>query len=415
MKSVLYVTNRFPTLAWFLENEVRWLDERGVRVRVVTLRGRSAEYQPEHQRLAALTREVGSPFDWRTWWATLTWTLRRPDVMIGDVARILLQSRTSLYALAGHAFYVPAAARVASLADAEDFDRIHGAWAHFPATVAWLAARLTRRRFSLAGHAGSDLARTQAFLPEKVRAADFVLTCVDRNADMLRRLCGPDARVICCYHGVDRRQFDGAGRARAAEPLLLAVGRLAATKGFDVAIRALRILGERGLRPRLTLVGDGPDRPLLEELARTCGVTSQVEFRGAMRQADLLPLYREAWLLVSPSRTLSNGRVDGIPNVIIEALAMGLPCVGTRAGGIEEAVLDGINGALVDPEDPEALARALEALLRNPERLERLSAGARASVTERFDAARNFEIVYSLMQGDVAPLNSRSSATPSSA
>src|SRR5437016_712028 len=136
MKSVLYVTNRFPTLAWFLENEVRWLDERGVRVRVVTLRGPSVAYQPEHRALAALTREVGSPLDWRSWWATLTWTLRRPEVMIGDVARILWHSRTSLYALAGHAAYVPAAARVASLANAEDFDRIHGAWPHFPAAGA---------------------------------------------------------------------------------------------------------------------------------------------------------------------------------------------------------------------------------------------------------------------------------------
>jgi colanic acid/amylovoran biosynthesis glycosyltransferase len=403
MKSVLYVTTSFPTLASFLENEVRRLHEHGVRVQVATLRRASRAYQPEHAPLVALTCEVGSLLDPRAWWALLAWTVRRPHVLVPGVIRVLWASRGSLYALGGHLAYLPAAARVATLAEAGGFDRIHGAWAHFPASVAWLAARLTDRRFSMAGHAGSDLYRTQAFLAEKVAAADFVLTCVRRNAEMLRGLCGDGASVICSYHGVEAGRFDGAGRAPSREPLLLAVGRLAATKGFDTAIRALTVLGTRGLRPRLVLVGDGPDRAALERLAAAGGVLGQVEFRGTVGQADLLPLYREAWLLLAPSRALANGRVDGIPNVIVEALAMGLPCVGTRAGGIEEVVVAGVNGVLVAADDPAALAGAVEPLLRDPLRLERLSAGARASIGDRFDAGRNFQTVLALMLGDRAP------------
>ncbi|HET7224818.1 MAG TPA: glycosyltransferase family 4 protein [Candidatus Eisenbacteria bacterium] len=397
MSSVLYVTTTFPTLAAFLENEVHRLKARGVRVRVLTLRGRSTSYQPEHADLVPLTEPVGDPFDARAWLSLAGWLVRKPHVLVPAVARLLWASRASGYALAGHMGYLPAAARVATIAEREDFERIHGAWAHFPASVAWLASRLTGRRFSMAGHAGSDLYRTQAFLAEKVRAADFVTACVRGNADMLRALAGPHARVEWIYHGVDRRRFDGTGRRPAAEPLLLCVGRLAATKGFDVAVRALGLLAARGMRPRLALVGDGPDRASLEQLAVACGVAAQVEFRGALEQRAVLALYREAWVLVSPSRVLANGRRDGIPNVIVEALAMGLPCVGTRVAGIEEVVKDGVNGCIVPPDDPTALADALATLLGDPARLERMGAAARGSVDESLDADRTFERVLALM------------------
>ncbi|MEO5616612.1 MAG: glycosyltransferase, partial [Candidatus Eisenbacteria bacterium] len=263
-----------------------------------------------------------------------------------------------------------------------------------------LAARLTGRRFSMAGHAGSDLYRTQAFLAQKARAADFVTTCVRGNRDMLRDLAGPEAHIEWIYHGVDRARFDGAGRARGAEALLLCIGRLAETKGFDTALRALGALKRGGFAPRLEIIGDGPDRAALEQLARDEGVADQVVFRGWITQTELLPLYRKAWLLMAPSRVLANGRRDGIPNVIVEALAMGLPCAGTRAAGLEEAITEGVNGVLAPPDDAAALAAAIEPLLADPARLDRMSEAARARILGEFDADTNFERLWDLFQGD---------------
>jgi len=400
VKSIAYVTTTFPTFAAFLENEVARLHRRGVRLRVYTLRPLRSNYQPDHEPLVPLTRFVGSPLDPRGWFDLLGWLVRKPHVLVPECLRILWASRGSPYALAGHLLWLPAAARVATLAEREGFDRIHGAWAHFPASVAYLASRLTGKRFSMAGHAGSDLYRTQAFLRQKVNAADFVTTCVRGNRDMLRSLAGPAARVEWIYHGVDRARFDGAGRARGEEPLLLCIGRLAETKGFDTAIKALGELRHRGFTPRLEMIGDGPDRPALAALARACGVESQVVFRGWIHQAELLPLYRRAWLLVAPSRVLANGRRDGIPNVIVEALAMGLPCAGTRAAGLEEAIEDGVNGVLAPPDDALALAAAIEPLLRDPARLDRMSEAARARVLGEFDADRNFERLWELFETD---------------
>ncbi len=399
MKPIAYVTTTFPTFAAFIENEILRLRRRGVAVRVYTLRPLRANFQPEYAALLPITVCVGSPLDPRSWAALLGWLMRRPRVLVPEVARLLWASRGSLYALAGHLGYLPAAARVATLIEADGAERVHGAWAHFPATVAYLAARLTGCRFSMAGHAGSDLYRTQAFLAQKARAADFVATCVRGNADMLRALAGDGARIEWIYHGVDRSRFNGVGRARDPEPLLVAVGRLAETKGFDLAVEALAVLARRGIRPRVMFVGDGPERPRLERLAREGGVAPQVEIRGWIAQTELLPLYRRAWLLLAPSRVLANGRRDGIPNVIVEALAMGLPCVGARAAGLEEAIVHGETGWLVPPEDPVALADAIEALIREPARIDRMSDAARSSVADAFYADRNFERLYALFAG----------------
>lgn len=393
--SMLYVTTTFPTLAAFIENEVKRLHARGVRVQVVTLRRKSTEYQPEHAPLLELTQEIGSPFALAGWGALLAWLVRKPHVLVPEVARMLWASRSSAYALAGHLAYLPAAARVASLAQAEDIDRIHGAWAHFPASVAYLAAKLTGRRFSMAAHAGADLYRTQAFLAPKLLAADFTTACVRGNADMLR-LLAPGARVEWLYHGTDLKRFGTIVRARSAEPMLLVVGRLAAPKGFDDALVALGHLRARGLTPRFVIVGDGPQRAALEDLARSQGVESQVEFRGALDHDGIAPLYAQAWMLLAPSKVMANGRRDGIPNVVIEAMAAGVPVAGTRATGIEEAVIPGRTGALSDPNDPKALADAIEPLLRDAAEIDRLGAIARTSVTETFDADANFEKLWAL-------------------
>lgn len=405
MRPIAYVTTTFPTFAAFLENEVGRLRARGVDVRVLTLRPVHPHYQPEHAPLLAITRWIGRPHDPASLAALARWAVRRPGVLLGEALRMLWASRGSLYAIAGHLGYLPAAARVASIVEREGIGRVHGAWAHFPASVAYLAARLTGTRFSMAGHAGSDLYRTQAFLAHKVRAADFVATCVRGNGEMLRRLAGPAARVQWIYHGVDRTRFDGRGRSRDAEPLLVCVGRLAPTKGFDLAVRALGRLEARGIHARLVFVGDGPERGRLESLARDLGVSSRIEFRGWLAQTELLPLYRRAWLLVAPSRVLANGHRDGIPNVIVEALAMGLPCVGARAAGLEEAVSPGVTGELVAPEDPEALAAALERLILDPGSIDRMSDAARGRVLDEFDADRNFDRLYALFENGGTAVN----------
>lgn len=401
MKRLIYVTTTFPTLAAFVENEVHRLRERGVEVSVLTLRGVSTEFQPEHAALVPLTTPVGSLRSLRAWGELAAWLVRRPHVLVPEVLRMLWASRRSPYAIAGHLAYLPAAARTATLAEQGGHERIHGAWAHFPASVAYLAARLTGRRFSMAAHAGADLYRTQAFLAHKVRRADFVTACVRGNAEMLERLAGCGrGRVVWLYHGTDLSRFGSVQRARASEPLLLTVGRLAPAKGFDDAIRALGRLAVAGRRARLVLVGDGPERERLAALARELGIEDRVEFRGSLTHSGILPLYAAAWLLLAPSKVLPNGRRDGIPNVVIEAMAAGLPVVGTRAAGLEEAIEPGVTGQLAEPSAPESLAAAIEPLILDGGLVDRMGTACRERVRAQFDASHNFARLWRLFATD---------------
>ena len=148
------------------------------------------------------------------------------------------------------------------------------------------------------------------------------------------------------------------------------------------------------------VVGEGPERARLGELARANGIESQVEFRGALTHDDIAPLYAAAWLLLAPSKVLANGRRDGIPNVVIEAMAAGVPVVGTRAAGLEEAIEPGRTGALCEPADPRSLADAVEPLLRNPGEIDRLGAIARTSMRGAFDVEVNFERLWALFCGN---------------
>lgn len=399
MKRVIYVTTTFPTLAAFIENEVHRLVQRGVDVQVLTLRGVSREHQPEHASLVPLTTAVGSPFALSAWLDLARWLMQRPLLVMTDVLRLLWASRGSLYALAGHIAYLPAAARVARIAERTGAERVHGAWAHFPATVAYLAARWSGSRFSMAAHAGADLYRTQAFLTQKLLAADFVTACVRGNAEMLRKLAGEGrGRVVWLYHGTDLSRFGAVVRRRATEPFLLVVGRLAPAKGFDDAVLALARLVLKDLRPRLVVVGDGPERTRLAELAAQHGVSGQVEFRGALTHDAITPLYSCAWALLAPSKVLANGRRDGIPNVVIEAMAAGVPVVGTRAAGLEEAIEPGVTGMLAEPGDPVSLAAAIEPLVCDARLVDRFGAAARLRVSDDFDAARNFERLWRLFE-----------------
>jgi glycosyltransferase involved in cell wall biosynthesis len=308
---------------------------------------------------------------------------------------MLWASRADLYPLIGHLGYLPAAARVASLIEDEGIEHVHGAWAHFPGSVAYLASRLTGCGFSLAGHAGADLFRTRAFLAEKLRAADFVVACVRANAEMMQRLV-PGQPVTCVYHGVDLESFDGRDRRRDPAPLLLAGGRLAPEKGPDVAIRALAALTHHGAAPRLVLIGSGPMRVELERLAADLGVSDRVELRGRVTRQELLELFRRAWVLVAPCRALSKGRRDGIPNLVTDSLAMGVAVVGTRVGGMAEVVIPGETGALCDTDDPAELVRVLQPLLDSPAELDRLGAIGRERARRDLDAARQLDRLFAL-------------------
>ena len=166
---------------------------------------------------------------------------------------------------------------------------------------------------------------------------------------------------------------------------MIAVGRLASDKGFVYLLRAVHELRGRGIEVELELVGDGPDRPRLERVARQLGIAHCVTFRGWLKFAEVRSAMSRATLLAHPSDRLG----DGLPNVLREAMALGTPVVASRLAGIPEALDNGACGILVPPKDVSALADAIATLLGDESLRHQYARAARAHVERSFDLWRN--------------------------
>lgn len=245
---------------------------------------------------------------------------------------------------------------------------------------------------------GNDILSAAKSAWGKPRAALLAAGAVVANsrytAGLLRDLGVTPGRVKVVHPGVDLDRFVqrpvGADerarwtRGRPQSRLLLSVGNLVERKGHDTVIRALAKL-QSDIDLLYLIAGDGPHRAPLQALAATTGVADRVVFLGYVPAAELPLLYSAADLFVMPSRERPEQRdVEGFGIVFIEAAACCVPAIGGRSGGIEDAVVDGETGSLVDPHDADALAAAIRQLLADPPRLRRLGEAARRRAAAQF-------------------------------
>ena len=219
------------------------------------------------------------------------------------------------------------------------------------------------------------------------------------------RLCdagSPPERVRVHRLGIRLEDFPFVDRRdRVATPILLAVGRLVEKKGFEHLIRAMRIAGDRSVF-QAKIVGDGPLRGSLEELARSNGLSDQIEFLGWRSGREVSELMAGADLFVAPSVTAADGDMEGMPLVITEAMATGLPTIGSRHSGIPEVVLDGRNGLVVEERDEKGLAEALVIFSDNDRRLEAATVARKIAET-RFDSRRQGDELVDLLRSIGVP------------
>jgi phosphatidylinositol alpha-1,6-mannosyltransferase len=223
--------------------------------------------------------------------------------------------------------------------------------------------------------------------------ARLVLACSDFTKSLVLGLGVPAERVRILYPGVDANRFTPDTRhpapdtqERKGRGRLLTVGRLGETyKGHDTAIRALPLVQGKVPGTRYRIVGDGPLRPYLVQLAQSLNLDSSVEFTGAVPDGELPGAYRQAEVLVLLGRdSPADGGAEGFGIVCLEAAACGIPVVAGRSGGLPDAVEDGVTGILVDPNDLADCAAAIVALLEDPQRARALGEAGRKRVLERF-------------------------------
>jgi glycosyltransferase involved in cell wall biosynthesis len=300
-----------------------------------------------------------------------------------------------------------------ALHHAGDVGHLHGHFCHGVATITWFASRLSGIPFSFTAHA-KDIYQAElnpgVLLERKLAAARFVATCTCSNAGVLQLRHARPHEVHTIYHGLDTDYFAPAPQpAAAALPMILAVGRFVEKKGFDQLIEACAQLKRKGLRFGCTIVGErGNAFESIRDLIRARGLADTVRLHGPVAQDALREIYRAAHVFALPCQVMEDGDRDGFPNVLAEAMAMGVPVVSTSISGIPEMIDDGVHGLLVEPRDPGALAAALRRVLTDAPLHAALARAGRARICERFDSRRTTLALRDLF---VAQLRDRQKAT----
>jgi glycosyltransferase involved in cell wall biosynthesis len=279
-------------------------------------------------------------------------------------------------------------------------EHLHAHWAVGATTCAMVVSRFLGIPFSFTAHA-YDIWRERLLLPEKLHAADRVVTCTGYNRTHLVGTYGvPADRVRVVYHGLDVDAFRRERRARRARPLILSVGRLVEQKGYEDLLRACAVLVQRGVSFECEILGDGPLRADLEEMTRRLGLGGVVRLPGRIVGERLRQHYDDADVFALLCVEASDGDRDGIPNTIVEAMAMELPVVSTRYSGVPELVDEGTSGLLAEPRDAVAAADALERLLADPGLRAAMGQAGRRRVLDRFTLRASVRELERVFGGD---------------
>jgi colanic acid/amylovoran biosynthesis glycosyltransferase len=386
--TVAYVMSRFPKVTeTFILREVLALEAQGHRVELYPLvRQREPVVHPEAAPLVERAHYL--PFLSLAILRSNWWYLRRrPAVYLGTLWSVLRGTWPSPNFVVGAIGIFPKVVHASRAMVAEGVQHVHCHFATHPAVAGYVVSRLTGLPFSFTAH-GSDLHVDRRMLAEKVDEAAFVVPVSGFNAQVIVEECGeavrPKLAVVHC--GVDSELFRRRpSRQRPGPFTVVCVGTLHEVKGQGYLVDACRHLVDAGVDVRAVLVGTGPDEAALRAQAARLGLADRFELVGGRTQAQVIELLQHADVLVAPSVPTRQGKREGIPVVLMEAMSCGVPVVASDLSGIPELVEDGVSGLLVPPRDAVALAVALRSLHDDPGLASRLGDGGREKVRRDFD------------------------------
>ena len=289
---------------------------------------------------------------------------------------------------------------LAELVRQKGIDLLHAHFATSATTVARLAARLADLPYTFTAHA-KDIYH-ESVRPDDLRCklleAAAVITVSDYNAAYLRETYGAAAAGIRrLYNGLDLSRFPYTLNHR-PRPVIVSVGRLVEKKGFTDLIDACALLAGIGCEFYCQIVGSGAEEADLRAQITRLDLQDRVALLGSRPQAEVIGLIQNAAVFVASCVVGADGNRDGLPTVLLEAMALGTPCISTDVTGIPEVVHDGVTGLLVPQHSPPAIAAAVRRLLADAGLGHQLASSARRHIEECFDIQRNAAEMRAILQ-----------------
>jgi len=389
-----YVVVEFPKVTeTFILREMIELRNLGVDVRLFSLKTIS-DYPVHHQETRImLERTTYSPFflSWAVWKANLGYLFRHPGKYLSLWAHLVAGMSRSGSFLIKTVALLPKCVRFARQAEEQGLQRIHCHFARQPAVCGLVINWLTGIPFSMTPHA-HDIFVDTVMLDDKLRRADMVVAISDYNRDYFLRIC-PDMdpeKIKPIRYGLRLEEYEPK-KAWGIEGKVqvLSVAALQEYKGIRFLIEACRLLRDQGFDVECTVVGEGELREDLEGRIRKDGLEEVVKLPGIFPHHQVIEKFRNSDIFVLPSIIEKNGKMEGLPNVLIESLALGVPAISTRIAGIPELVMDGKTGLIVEEQDAPALADALQRMIVDQPLRERVAAAGREEVLRRHDIRKN--------------------------
>lgn len=401
------IISMFPELhETFILRELVALERCGVRFDIFSLqRPRDPITLDDAIRLSTERTTYSSLISPSTLAAISRVLFSRPMALIRTVGRLIIEGRDRPIDIAKNLAILPLSLHIGEMGRERGITHWHGHWANIPTTACWFLSRIHDQSWSAAIH-GEDIFSANRFLSHKLNDAQFAVVCSGYFCHHLKtqlNLERPE-NVHLNYHGLDprvtSRTVDPVVAAKPATNTLslVSIGRLVPTKGHDLLIRACGEVMRSGLSVTLRLVGSGPLENELKSLAISEGIGDRIEFCGALSFEEVLTVLEQADVFVLAPRLIAGHPPDGIPNVIAEAMALGIPIVTTRVSAIPELVVDNQTGLLVDAEDVSGFAKAIERLFHDPKLASTLSQAGRERVSMLFNQESNIAELLTLFQ-----------------
>lgn len=379
-----YVIKSYPRFSQtFIVNEILAHEAAGLEIEIFSLR--PARDEPRHASVGRVRAPVtylrGPEASPAELWSEIGAAAKRNPALGERLAACAAEAAGDVYQ----------GLVLARLAAERGITHFHAHFGNVATAVARLASGFAGIPYTFTAHARDIFHQkvVPAQLARKLGEAKAVVTVSEYNLEFLRRRYGEDAaRVRRIYNGLDMKDFAYA-EPRDRPPVIVSVGRLVEKKGFADLVEACAELARRGVEFRCDLVGDGPLEGALARRIAGLGLAGRVNLLGLRRQDEVKRLVQGSAVMAAPCVVGEDGDMDGLPTVILEAMALGTPCVGTDVTGIPEVLHDGETGLMVPQHAPARLADALQRLLSDATLRCALAASARRLMEEEFDIHRN--------------------------
>ncbi len=391
--SLAYIVSQYPNLSMiFVTREVLRLRALGFKVDVASINATDREakdltaYEVDESIMTYYIKPHGVAGAVKAHWLTL---FRQPRAYMRGWMQAFKLAKLDFIQLFYNFMYLSEALMVGVWMKNKGQQHLHAHLGSQAATVALYVKKVFGMGFSITVHGPDEFYNVPGqYLTEKVIAADFIC-CISHFArSQLMRLSPYEYwhKLDVVRLGVDSSVFSPRPFNPSPEVLeIICVGRLVPAKGQHILVAALHTLVNKGHQVRLRMVGDGPDRASLEKQVELLGVVDRVIFEGAVNQDRIRALYALADIFSIPSFA------EGIPIVLMEAMAMEIPCVTTRITGIPELIRNGEDGLLVAPSDIQELTAALERLITDAQLREMLGKQGRERVIDKYNLVHNVD------------------------